>query len=105
MVGTSICALNVAACSNSTLKKAVSAILQVFESIAMNITWQAPLSAYALIGLGCVDVFPSPKSQKTFGVLPSDVKFILNGGEEHKVVSAGAVATALEKSERKFNVS
>ena len=54
------------------------------------------------MGFGWVDVFPSPKSQKTFGVLPSEEKFMLKGGAEQMVVSPGAFATALEKVDKKL---
>ena len=60
-----------------------------------------PLSVKAFVGFGKVDVFPSPKFQNTSGVLPLDVKFILNGGEEQSNVSGGTVAVAVEKVELK----
>ena len=64
-----------------------------------------PLSANEFEGFCNIDVFPSPKSQNTSGVLPSDVKFMLNGGEVHKVVSGGTVAVAVETVVIKLKVS
>ena len=45
----------------STLKNAVSLILQLAGSIAMNATKYDPVSEYVYVGFAAVDVPPSPK--------------------------------------------